>query len=217
MGPPLLFIHIAVTLGCIVHLCAVRTKLTPHQLTDPFAPWPPASDRRSAPPQPLTSRHPKVRNRTSGRHAPWRTETGPRTAGHPEAPRRRMSSTGVRGQDGQGAAGRAAHGYRTGDLPQAAGPCQSFAGSVNSRTPAHEDRVIGKPVSVPWISPPQGGRPLKYGKESRFAKPDTGHRPKGHLPRPASRASWAACRGSAETTWRLCAERKLREGGVWRR
>lgn len=30
-----------------------------------------------------------------------------------------------------------------------------------------------KPVPVPWISPPQGGRPPKHGKEFRFAKPDT--------------------------------------------
>lgn len=30
-----------------------------------------------------------------------------------------------------------------------------------------------KPVPVPWISPSQGGRPPKHGKEFRFAKPDT--------------------------------------------
>ncbi|GCB53137.1 hypothetical protein SNL152K_10494 [Streptomyces sp. NL15-2K] len=35
------------------------------------------------------------------------------------------------------------------------------------------DRVMRKPVPVPWISPPQGGRPPKHGKEFRFAKPDT--------------------------------------------
>lgn len=35
------------------------------------------------------------------------------------------------------------------------------------------DRVMHKPVPVPWISPPQGGRPPKHGKEFRFAKPDT--------------------------------------------
>ncbi|MEU2854585.1 transposase [Streptomyces syringium] len=35
------------------------------------------------------------------------------------------------------------------------------------------DRVMRKPVPVPWISPPQGGRPPKHGKELRFAKPDT--------------------------------------------
>ncbi|GGJ67381.1 hypothetical protein GCM10010121_092640 [Streptomyces brasiliensis] len=35
------------------------------------------------------------------------------------------------------------------------------------------DRVMRKPVPVPWISPPQGGRPAKHGKESPFAKPDT--------------------------------------------
>ena len=34
------------------------------------------------------------------------------------------------------------------------------------------DRVMRKPVPVPCISPPQGGRPLKHGKEFRFAKPD---------------------------------------------
>lgn len=33
------------------------------------------------------------------------------------------------------------------------------------------DRVMRKPVPVPWISPPQGGRPAKHGKEFRFAKP----------------------------------------------
>ncbi|MGW7363153.1 NF041680 family putative transposase [Streptomyces sp. NPDC054841] len=35
------------------------------------------------------------------------------------------------------------------------------------------DRVMRKPVPVPWISPPKGGRPPKHGKEFRFAKPDT--------------------------------------------
>ncbi|GAA0905222.1 hypothetical protein GCM10009574_096400 [Streptomyces asiaticus] len=30
-----------------------------------------------------------------------------------------------------------------------------------------------KPVPVPWISSPQGGRPPKHGKEFRFAKPET--------------------------------------------
>ena len=35
------------------------------------------------------------------------------------------------------------------------------------------DRVMRKPVPVPWVSPPQGGRPPKHGKEFRFAKPDT--------------------------------------------
>ncbi|WP_089106245.1 NF041680 family putative transposase [Streptomyces hyaluromycini] len=35
------------------------------------------------------------------------------------------------------------------------------------------DRVMRQPVPVPWISPPQGGRPPKHGKEFRFAKPDT--------------------------------------------
>ena len=30
-----------------------------------------------------------------------------------------------------------------------------------------------KPVPVPWISPPQGGRTPKHGMEFRFAKPDT--------------------------------------------
>ncbi|MEU0427686.1 NF041680 family putative transposase [Streptomyces canus] len=35
------------------------------------------------------------------------------------------------------------------------------------------DRVMRKPVPVPWVSPPQGGRPPKHGKEFRFAKPET--------------------------------------------
>lgn len=35
------------------------------------------------------------------------------------------------------------------------------------------DRVMREPVPVPWISPPQGGRPPKHGKEFRCAKPDT--------------------------------------------
>jgi hypothetical protein len=35
------------------------------------------------------------------------------------------------------------------------------------------DRVMGKPVPVPWISPLQGGRPPKHGKEFRFARPDS--------------------------------------------
>jgi hypothetical protein len=35
------------------------------------------------------------------------------------------------------------------------------------------DRVMRKPVPVPWISPPQGGRPPKHGKEFCFANPET--------------------------------------------
>ncbi|WP_319059179.1 transposase, partial [Streptomyces europaeiscabiei] len=35
------------------------------------------------------------------------------------------------------------------------------------------DRVMRRPVPVPWISPPQGGRPPKHGKEFRFAKPES--------------------------------------------
>ncbi|MEU3356313.1 NF041680 family putative transposase [Streptomyces sp. NPDC037389] len=35
------------------------------------------------------------------------------------------------------------------------------------------DRVMRKPVPVPWISAPQGGRPPKHGTEFRFAKPNT--------------------------------------------
>lgn len=35
------------------------------------------------------------------------------------------------------------------------------------------DRVMRKPVPVPWISPPEGGRPPKHGKEFRFARPET--------------------------------------------
>jgi hypothetical protein len=35
------------------------------------------------------------------------------------------------------------------------------------------DRVMRKPVPSPRVSPPQGGRPPKHGKELRFAKPDT--------------------------------------------
>ncbi len=35
------------------------------------------------------------------------------------------------------------------------------------------DRVMRKPVPVPWISPPAGGRPPKHGKEFRFARPET--------------------------------------------
>jgi len=37
----------------------------------------------------------------------------------------------------------------------------------------HSDRVMRKPAPVPWISPPQGGRLPKHGKEFHFAKPDT--------------------------------------------
>lgn len=39
------------------------------------------------------------------------------------------------------------------------------------------DRVMRKPVPVQWISPPQGGRPPKHGKEFHFAKPETGGTP----------------------------------------
>lgn len=39
------------------------------------------------------------------------------------------------------------------------------------------DRVMRKPVPVRWISPPQGGRPSKHGKEFRFAKPETWDEP----------------------------------------
>lgn len=35
------------------------------------------------------------------------------------------------------------------------------------------DRVMRKPVPSRWISPPQGGRPRKHGREFRFAKPGT--------------------------------------------
>jgi hypothetical protein len=35
------------------------------------------------------------------------------------------------------------------------------------------DRVMRKPVPVPWISPPQRRRPSKHGEEFRFAKPET--------------------------------------------
>lgn len=35
------------------------------------------------------------------------------------------------------------------------------------------DRVMRKPIPVPWICPPQGGRPPKHGKEFRFAKPES--------------------------------------------
>ncbi|WP_371572383.1 NF041680 family putative transposase [Streptomyces sp. NBC_01314] len=35
------------------------------------------------------------------------------------------------------------------------------------------DRVMRRPVPVPWISLPQGGRPPKHGKEFRFAKPES--------------------------------------------
>ncbi len=35
------------------------------------------------------------------------------------------------------------------------------------------DRVMRKPVPVPWISPPQGGRPPKHGKEFRFGHSNT--------------------------------------------
>ncbi|MDH6222884.1 hypothetical protein M2283_010236 [Streptomyces pseudovenezuelae] len=35
--------------------------------------------------------------------------------------------------------------------------------------PMRTDRVMRQPVPVPWISPPQGGRPPKHGKEFRFA------------------------------------------------
>ncbi len=35
------------------------------------------------------------------------------------------------------------------------------------------DRVMRTPVPRPWISPPQGGRPPKYGKEFRYPKPHT--------------------------------------------
>lgn len=35
------------------------------------------------------------------------------------------------------------------------------------------DRVMRKPVPVPWISPPEGGWPPKHGKQFRFARPET--------------------------------------------
>ncbi|MFB7669503.1 hypothetical protein ACFC1R_37300 [Kitasatospora sp. NPDC056138] len=43
----------------------------------------------------------------------------------------------------------------------------------------HSDRVMRKPVPVPWISPPQGGHPPKHGGESVFGEPDTGGNPAG--------------------------------------
>lgn len=39
------------------------------------------------------------------------------------------------------------------------------------------DRVMRKPVPVPWISPPQGGRPPKHDTEFRFARPETWGKP----------------------------------------
>ncbi|CAM5363095.1 hypothetical protein SAVIM40S_02304 [Streptomyces avidinii] len=35
------------------------------------------------------------------------------------------------------------------------------------------DRVMRKPVPVPWICPPQGGRPPKHGGEFVFGRPET--------------------------------------------
>lgn len=45
------------------------------------------------------------------------------------------------------------------------------------------DRVTRKPVPVPWVSPPQGGRPPKHGKEFRFAHHDTWGAPPMPQPR----------------------------------
>lgn len=72
MGTPLPFTHISVTLGCIVHLCGVRTMLTPREILDRCAPWSAGSDRQTTPPHCPLGRHPKVRNSPPGTAHPRR-------------------------------------------------------------------------------------------------------------------------------------------------
>lgn len=57
--------------------------------------------------------------------------------------------------------------------PPAVGVAAAGEAEVGDQGRLRSDRVMRKPVAVPWISPPQGGRPPKHGKEFRFAKPDT--------------------------------------------
>lgn len=61
------------------------------------------------------------------------------------------------------------------DAPRMAYLLAGLLVEVLGRT--RSDRVMRKPVPVPWISPPQGGRPPKHGKEFRFAKPETWDEP----------------------------------------
>ncbi|MEU6807292.1 transposase, partial [Streptomyces neyagawaensis] len=55
------------------------------------------------------------------------------------------------------------------DTPRMANLLEGLSVEVLGRMRA--GRVMRKPVPVPWVSPPQGGRPPKHGKEFRFAKP----------------------------------------------
>ncbi|WUV39448.1 transposase [Streptomyces sp. NBC_01483] len=57
------------------------------------------------------------------------------------------------------------------DAPRMSRPLAGLPVEVLGRI--RTDRVMRKPVPVPWVSPPQGGRPPKHGKEFRFAKPET--------------------------------------------
>lgn len=61
------------------------------------------------------------------------------------------------------------------DAPRVAHLLEGLPVEVHGRM--RTDRVLRKPVPVPWISPPQCGRPPKQGKELRFAKPDTWGKP----------------------------------------
>lgn len=61
------------------------------------------------------------------------------------------------------------------DAPRMAHLLASLPVAVLGRM--RSDRVMRKPVTVPWISSPQGGRPPKHGKEFRFAKPETWSEP----------------------------------------
>ncbi|MEU2113961.1 transposase [Streptomyces sp. NPDC019507] len=77
------------------------------------------------------------------------------------------------------------------DAPRMAHLLEGLPAQVLGRM--RTDRVMRKPVPVPSVSPPQGGRPPKHGKEFRFAKPDTRGEPVDGL---AAGETVPACAGA---------------------
>ncbi len=95
-------VHIAVTLGCIIHVCGECTKLTaPHPDTWPHH-WPLQQSRQPTPPHPPADRRPKVSNSPPARLASGMKDPAPRNAGQgfhrrraglaPASPRREAAS-----------------------------------------------------------------------------------------------------------------------------
>lgn len=45
--------------------------------------------------------------------------------------------------------------------------------SLDERDDPHSALALAGPVPVPWVCPPQGGRPPKHGGEFVFGRPET--------------------------------------------